>query len=111
VLESSPTMLCEIAAEVGDRRFGLCLDIGHAALRGPDIPLAEWVERMKPYLRHIHLHNNYGVQDTHNDPGDGTIDVAAVIRIVTEALPEVTFTLESSRGRASVGWMKANGFL
>ena len=111
VLESSPGMLCDIANAVGDERFRLCLDIGHAALMGPDIQVSEWALRMQPFLGHVHLHNNFGSRDTHNALGDGSIDVAAAIRAIAEAAPDVTFTIEASDGASSVEWLKSNGLL
>ena len=111
VLEGSPDMLVDIADAVGDDRFRLCLDIGHAAFMGAGVPVLDWVERMAPFLGHVHLHNNYGNADLHNALGDGGVDVAAVIRAVTGAAPDVTFTVESSRVRPSVDWLDANGFL
>jgi sugar phosphate isomerase/epimerase len=104
-------MLCEIAEAVNDERFGLCLDIGHAATSGTGAPVAEWAERMLPFLGHVHVHNNYGDHYTHNAPGDGLIDAAAIVRQVAEAAPAATFTIEASDGKASVAWMMANGFL
>jgi len=111
VLESTPGMLCDIAAKVGDDRFRLCLDIGHVAHIVSDIPVTYWVKRMLPFLGHVHLHNNHGKRDTHNALGDGNTDIAAVIRMITESAPDATFTIESSDGRACVEWMKSNGFL
>jgi sugar phosphate isomerase/epimerase len=111
VFEPSPGILCKIADGVNDRRLGLCLDIGHTALSGKAVPIAEWVEQTLPFLGHFHLHNNWGKGDTHNALGDGNIDVAAIISMVTEAAPDVTFTIETSNGKASIEWLKANGFL
>ena len=111
MLEETPQAMCEIACEINDDRFRLCLDIGHAAVVGKGISVAEWVERTLPYVGHVHIHNNYGEIDTHNALGDGTIDVRAVIKRIAEAVPAATFTIESRDGRASVEWLKANGFL
>ena len=110
VLESSPDSLIEVAAAINDERFRLCLDIGHAAILEPRMPILEWVERMLPFLGHIHLHNNYGKRDTHNALGDGDIDVAEVIRMVTKKAPGATFTLETSSAETSVSWLRTNGF-
>jgi len=111
VLEGSPDMLCDIAAAVGDERFRLCLDIGHSALLGTGLTIAEWAERMLPFLGHVHLHNNFGKRDTHNALGDGVIDVAAAIRVIAESAPDVTFTIEASDAAASIEWLESNGFL
>lgn len=111
VLEDSPDILLEIAGTINDDRLRLCLDIGHAAYMGKGIPVTEWAERMMPFLGHVHIHNNNGECDSHSAPGEGNADVAAVIRMVAEADPRVTYTIESSDGNRSVEWMEANGFL
>lgn len=111
VLEDSPDMLIEIAEKVGDDRFRLCLDIGHAAIIGPETPLTEWIERMLPLLGHVHLHNNNGKRDTHNSPHDGVIDVASIISMLRSTAPEITFTLEVMNALESAQWIKANGFI
>ena len=111
VLENSPGMLIDIVAAVNDERLRLCLDIGHVALIESDIPITEWAAQMLPFLGHIHLHNNCGIRDTHNALGDGTIDVAAVLRMIADSSPDVTFTIETSDATSSVEWLKTNGFL
>jgi len=111
VLESSPDMLIEIVAAINDERVKLCLDIGHAALIGPDLSLIQWAERMLPYLGHVHLHNNHGKRDTHNALDDGIIDIAPIIRYISGAAPEVTFTLEIVDAQTSIEWLNANVFI
>ncbi|MCL2366362.1 MAG: sugar phosphate isomerase/epimerase [Oscillospiraceae bacterium] len=111
VLEDRPDMLIEIASKVDDKRFKLCLDVGHAAIVGTDIPITAWAEQMRPHLGHAHLHNNDGRKDTHNAPGDGIIDVNAVIRTVQNTSPEITFTLEVIDAVKTAEWMTSNGHI
>jgi sugar phosphate isomerase/epimerase len=111
VFERDPSLLLDIAGKVGDGRFRLCLDVGHAATSGKASPMAEWVERTAPFLGHVHLHNNDGLNDTHSALGDGETDVAATIRAIAEAAPHAQFTIEASDGKASAEWLGANGFL
>jgi len=111
VLESSPDMLCKIAAEINDKRLKLCFDAAHAAIMGSELSTLNWAERMMPYLGHVHIHNNFGKFDTHNALGDGIIDIAALIRLVAQEKPEVTFSIESIDAKSSVKWLKENGFI
>ena len=53
-----------------DCQAGICLDLGHAHVDGG--VLAE-LEAAAPRLRHLHLHDNDGSQDTHLAPGLGSI--------------------------------------
>ena len=111
VFEQTPGMLCEIARDVGDKRFKLCIDTGHMTLAGKAAPAGEWLREALPFTGHVHLHNNDGKSDLHNPPGDGIADVAAYIREITKSAPSVTFTLETRDGKESVRWLTANGFL
>jgi sugar phosphate isomerase/epimerase len=63
-MEDEPELLADIARRVGDERFRLCLDIGHANCQSV-LPAAEWVQRYAPLLEHVHIHNNNGKRDTH----------------------------------------------
>ena len=111
MLEPSPGMLCDIVNAVNDKRFRLCLDIGHAAYMGAGTPIKTWVEHTLPYLGHVHIHNNYCERDSHNALDDGRIDVRSVIRRILETVPNVTFTIESIDAKASVKWLKGSELL
>ena len=104
-------MLINIVTAVNDNRFKLCLDVGHAAKCDANDDVRGWMMRMLPFLGHVHLHNNDGERDAHNALGDGIIDMALFIRDTAETAPDVNFTIETSCGKASVDWLKANGFL
>ena len=110
-LEPSPGMLCAIVNAVDDKRFRLCLDIGHAAYMGVSTPIETWVELALPYLGHAHIHNNYGERDSHNALDDGRIDVRPVIERILETDPNVTFTIESIDAEASVKWLMRSELL
>ncbi|MDR3271534.1 MAG: sugar phosphate isomerase/epimerase [Peptococcaceae bacterium] len=111
VFEQTPELLMEIIAKVDDPRLKLCLDIGHAALNGTDVPLVGWIRQCAPHLAHTHLHNNFGKDDTHNALNEGNIDVAAAIRQIILAAPDATLTIEALDSRSSVKWLKAQGFM
>jgi sugar phosphate isomerase/epimerase len=49
---------------------GVCLDTGHAHIRG-GIPAA--LAELKPLIRTAHIHDNHGQKDEHLWPGEGTI--------------------------------------
>jgi sugar phosphate isomerase/epimerase len=111
VLEDEPELLRGIVEGVGDPRFRLCLDIGHANTIVSELPISQWINRCAPVLGHVHLHNNYRAWDHHNALGDGTIDMRAALRLLAEAAPGVTYTIESQRNRDSVLWLAEEGFL
>jgi sugar phosphate isomerase/epimerase len=111
VLEDSPELLRDVVRGVDDRRFRLCLDIGHANTIVSDIPVAEWIERSAGYISHVHLHNNYRQWDHHNPLPDGTLDMRACMELLTRHAPDATFTLESLAARPSVLWLIGEGYL
>jgi sugar phosphate isomerase/epimerase len=56
--------------------FGLALDVGHAHLNHC---LDEFL--LLPF-RHVHLHDNNGIEDTHSPVGSGSIDFTSVMEAV-----------------------------
>lgn len=111
VMEPSPDMLIRIVEGVNDNRIGLCLDVGHANSEISRIPPMEWLEPMAPYLKHVHLHNNYGGRDLHNSLGEGTIPIRDLLLKITDLCPVASFTLETMHCEPSVEWLETNGFI
>ena len=56
--------------------IGLALDVGHA---NQNACLPGFLSRP---MRHVHLHDNDGKDDSHSPVGEGTIDFSAVMRAV-----------------------------
>jgi len=110
-LEESPDILCEIVEQIGDERFQLCLDIGHAGTVSSSVPVSQWIKSIMPYLGHVHIHNNYHETDNHNPPGDGLIDIKAALSQILRKRPGATFTLETQDLKSSLIWMENQGFI
>lgn len=92
--------------------LGLILDVGHANITGC---LDEWLADPKAPLRHLHLHDNAGVGDTH-DPhlalGSGAVDAAAVLAAARAA--GASFVLEHYNEQAvlaSLAHLRALGLI
>jgi sugar phosphate isomerase/epimerase len=81
--------------------FGLALDVGHAHLNHC---LDEFLTL--PF-RHIHLHDNNGVEDTHSPVGSGTIDFVAVMEAVRR--DNATPVIEVSTFEGALESMKVLG--
>ncbi|MGI6149121.1 MAG: sugar phosphate isomerase/epimerase [Firmicutes bacterium] len=83
--------------EIAHPSVKLCLDIGHGFIAANVLgfDLAEGLRRAQPYIRHLHLHDNFGLYnpnsggkiinslpfgfgDLHRAPGDGSIPYAAL---------------------------------
>lgn len=110
VLEDEPYMMAEIAERLGQKNIGLCLDTGHANCMS-DIPVAEWVRIMGPYITHVHLHNNDGRSDEHNRLDCGTLNMAEILESIERWCADTTtVTIESLNGRESLRWLEKEGY-
>lgn len=104
VLEEEPGMLVDILQAVDDPRLRMCLDVGHVNAYSA-IPAMEWVERCAPYLSHLHIHNNPGNVDSHQDVFAGTVPMLTLLQKTQQLCPEATVTLEVPRAEPSVRWL------
>ena len=110
VMEPSPQIPVDIIRQVDDPRLRLCLDVGHANAELSRTPVMEWVEVCRPYLRHMHLHNNAGGGDLHDPLKRGTIPVEQVLHALTRE-EHLTYTLETLQAEENVRWLLEKGFL
>ena len=111
VMEDTAEIPVSIARDVNDPRLRLCLDIGHANTRLSKAPVADWIRAMAPWLSHLHLHNNDGDWDLHQNLGDGVLPVAELIRQAEALCPAATYTIETMHAAPSVQFLKDEGFL
>lgn len=111
VMEPSPEMLLTIVDAVAHPRLRLCLDVGHANTFVSEVSPMTWLERLAPFLSHVHLHNNFGRHDLHEPLPEGSIDMAAILTRLEALCPGVTCTLELQQCRDSILWMKEKRFL
>lgn len=118
VMETEPDMIREICEEVGDERFRICLDIGHANLMPVKVP--DWVLAFGNRLSHLHIHNNKGrvtkgqiaaADDLHHALGDGVLDIDTVLKLVQKTSPQATVTVETTHIVESVNWLQERGYI
>ena len=64
--------LVDLVAGYRDPMVGLCFDTGHANCYSAT-SLFELLDLMKNDMVTCHMHDNYGVDDDHNPPGEGNI--------------------------------------
>ena len=75
-LETDPSPLTDLLAELTGYDAGFCLDVGHWFSFGKGWQrrdLAQWLVALRPHLRHLHLHDNDGSGDQHLGLGQGAI--------------------------------------
>jgi sugar phosphate isomerase/epimerase len=79
VYEQGPEDLSVLLKPLETHGVGFCLDTGHQAAFST-IPLAQWVESLRPFLGQLHLHDNFGKWDDHMALGRGSIDFEALFK-------------------------------
>ncbi len=91
--EFSPDVFISFMERVKDiPNIRLCLDYGHAALT--QTPLSEWVEKMAPYIAHMHLNDHDMKSDLHLAPGEGKIDYSYYKELLEKCGVNVSTLLE-----------------
>ena len=105
-IDDTPELLKRVVAAVGDPRFGICLDTGHANCNSP-IPLNDWITTLGDCIRHVHLHNNDGSRDWHWPLNRGTLDFRTVLPLLSQCASASDWVLECDLPQ-SLDWLKAN---
>jgi sugar phosphate isomerase/epimerase len=54
-------MLYELVKRCNHKKINVCLDFAHANIS--KTPIDEWFNKLKPYIKHIHLNDNDGLVD------------------------------------------------
>ena len=108
VFDDEPGLLCDIIDEIGDSRYKICLDIGHANAVGPGgiEDILNWLKVMGERIGHLHLHNNDGRGDNHGDINSGTMEIDKVLEGIRKYCPyDVTMTIESRKAEESAAYL------
>ena len=83
-----------------------CLDIGHCNCFA-DFSAVEFFNRYQKNIRHFHLHDNEGTEDSHLAPGNGNIDFTQVLDIINKSTANTAiFELEFDRFERSAEYIK-----
>lgn len=102
-------MLAERMKDISN--FGVCLDYAHAFLS--KVEPKEWVLNLYPYIKHVHINDNEGQEDSHLAVGDGLIDWDEFNELRKEYFDKATILIEvngQENIRTSINYMNANGF-
>ena len=93
MLETEPSSMLWLLRETDYDKACVCLDVAHTAVAGGGPP-AEWVRRLGPALRHMHLSDNHGFHDDHLALGDGTVDIAGAVSAAADLPQPVSLGIE-----------------
>ncbi|MBQ4101136.1 MAG: sugar phosphate isomerase/epimerase [Oscillospiraceae bacterium] len=95
MFEQSPDILIEIAKELCHfKNFGICLDFAHASISKTSAHI--WVEKLCPYIRHIHINDNDLTSDLHLAWGDGKINRQEFYSLYEKYLQNTPILIETS---------------
>lgn len=96
IYETSPEPLLELLQGIDSEVFGHCFDIGHWNMFHSG-SLVDWLNKMAPNLKHLHLHDNHGEKDQHLPIGHGSIGFSALFNWLKNSGLEPTMTLEAHK--------------
>lgn len=75
MFDEEPDLLAELARRMKDEsRFGVCLDYAHAMVFDQTHTIGNWIEKLMPYVKHIHINDNDLKSDLHQAVGEARID-------------------------------------
>ena len=89
VYEHYPEDLLPIFEGLKNDAVGFCLDVGHMNVFSKT-DLEDWLEKLGPFLKQFHLHDNNGDMDLHLPPGQGNINFHAVFKFIEKNRPILT---------------------
>ncbi|MGI6095317.1 MAG: sugar phosphate isomerase/epimerase family protein [Lachnospiraceae bacterium] len=95
VLDRQIWPMAEVAKAVDHPQFGICLDIGHAEAYSA-IPAEDWARELKPWINHLHVHDNFGDRDAHLALGEGRIDLKQVFDVLNIREEPLDITIENT---------------
>ncbi len=103
---NDPVQLADLVRELDHPRVRMCFDTGHANMTADAVTAARAARDVIAYL---HIHDNDGRRDSHEVPGDGTIDWPALAATLaslpasTPAMLELFRSEEELRQRIDAG--------
>ncbi|MFH1374153.1 MAG: TIM barrel protein [bacterium] len=111
-LDRDPELLSDLVAAIGEPRFDICLDFGHAHCFSRLKPL-KWIDRLGGQIGYVHLHNNYGEHDEHLGLDVGSIPMIDVCHALEESAPGAVWALEVDLRflRKTLEWLKLKSLI
>lgn len=110
VFEQKWEYLKEFVDVIDNKRVSMCLDLGHVNANS-DQSFEMWIKGLNKNIRYVHLHNNYGDNDSHYGIKRGTINMAIVLNLLKEFSPDAIWTIETREIEESMNWLNNNGFI
>lgn len=93
VLEENSQLLRELMNRINNENFNICLDIGHINAHSKE-EVDKWVDNLSDRISHVHIHNNYGNEDSHFGISKGNINIIKILQRLKEINNDMTVSLE-----------------
>lgn len=114
MFDMEPRLLLSLAEELKDEeRFGICLDYAHVNVFGKAVAAMDWLNKLAPYIKHIHINDNDLLKDSHEALGKGKIDYKAFFDFYEKKLKDIPILLEMNgieKIKESVTYLKVQNF-
>lgn len=87
-------LIRSIVAAINSPNLKVTIDVGHCNLHS-NIDVAEWIKNYGIMLHHMHFHNNYKDEDSHDSLLKGSLQIEPVIQTLKDMhlRPQVTFEI------------------
>lgn len=83
MFDFDPDVLLQLAENLKNEPcFGVCLDYAHARIS--PTPIREWLDRLSPYIKHMHINDNDLEVDLHQSIGQGKINYEEYTHLMKE---------------------------
>lgn len=113
MFDQTPELLLRLSERLAAcPNYGVCLDFAHASLS--PIKIVRWIETLAPYIRHIHLNDCDGVEDSHFALGRGVLDIPGFFTLLKQYRVQGNILLEvkgTERQLESLEYLRACGLL
>ncbi len=96
VYEEKPDIHLALFSKLDTPSVRFCFDIGHWHVYGRT-DMEDWLQKLRPYLGQLHLHDNLGKTDAHLAVGSGKIDFTLLFSFLQNFSPRPIITLEPHR--------------
>jgi len=93
IVDDTPEFLRRVHDMVDHPNLKLCLDTGHVNVWS-DRNMDDWITGLGNRIEHIHIHNNDGMTDQHENLEKGTLDLKKEISRIKRDLPDADISLE-----------------
>ena len=94
---ATPQSFKEHLDVVNDEDFIVCLDIGHAEMKGLNTSAVETIHALKNKIGALHIHDNDKWHDSHQIPFSMNIDFEPIVKALKDINYQGYFTLEADQ--------------